>query len=201
MFTENKSDSIRLDEIAGDALSVELDRLEESQQHVVYLEASLGSWDKIKISLCGLRASNVPGILLLKSASQVPLEEIAQALIYLKNWDQLYVHNFLALCGDLVPVKLQKDLQLESKIELKWVKEWLTASHDQRISKFPGLPWRSFIRKVVQENFDFAENFLRVASPESEEKNDVAAESLVVAYLKAKKKAVCIFPKNWGKLQ
>ncbi len=202
MSTENNLEPILLDEIAlGPALTARLDRLEEEHQPVAYLEASLESWEKVKISLLGLRASNVPGIVLLKPVPQVSLEEIAQIFIYLKNWDQLYVHNFLALCSPLVPEKAMKDLQLECKIELKWVKEWLMASHDSRISKYPSLPWRSFIRKIVQENFEFAQAFLRYASPDSEEKDEAATLALLSSYLKSKKKAVCIFPKNWGKLQ
>jgi len=101
----------------------------------------------------------------------------------------------------MVSPKSVKDLQLESKIELKWVREWLMASHDPRISKYPGLPWRSFIRKIVQENFEFAENFLRLASVDSEEKDESAIETLFTVFLRTKKKAVCIYPKNWGKLQ
>ena len=200
MFTENNSESIFLDEIAeGEALRRQLDSMEKLP--VVYLEASLQSWEKIKISLLGLRASNVPGILLLKEAPQASLEEIAETLIFLKNWDQLYVHNFLALCGKFLPERALKDFQQESKIELKWVREWLTASHDQRIAKYPGLPWRSFLRKIVSENYEFAENFLRFAVPESEEASETKTLELLVSFLKAKKKAVCIFPKNWGKLQ
>jgi len=86
MFTQNNLESIRLDEISlGEALNKQLDALEDLHQPIVYIEASLESWEKIKISLCGLRASNVPSILLLKEAPTASLEEIVEVLGFLKK--------------------------------------------------------------------------------------------------------------------
>ncbi len=99
--------------------------------------------------------------------------------------------------------KFQKHFEIEVKIELKWFREWLVANQDSRISRYPGLPWRSYMRKVIGENFDFAQTLLNVGAnlPPEMRKEDLTIENLVLAYLKSRKKAICFFPKKWGRLQ
>src|SRR5690606_9168858 len=116
----------------------------------------------------------------------------------LRDWDQLFVENFLAVCEAWVPQEFQQALRTEAKIELKWAKEWMTAASDQRIHKYPGLPWRSFLRKIMAENYDFAMKFLELTAAAATDENVKKMVAHIQGFLEAKKKVVCVFPKRWN---
>ena len=168
---------------------------------LVTVTGSVGSWEKVKETLFALRSANISPILHLKADTELDDEEIVFLFSFLRDWDQLFLHNFLEICGDWVPKEFQAALQNESKIELKWVSEWLTANSDQRIYKYPGLPWRSFVRKIVGENYDFAMVFMMLAASAATDENVKSMHDHIKAFLEIKKKVVCVFPKRWGKLQ
>ena len=90
-------------------------------------------------------------------------------------------------------------MQTEAKIELKWFREWLMAASDSRIHKYPGMPWRSFIRKVVGENYTFACTFLELVASTATPENREYLQLLMKGFLESKKKFICTFPKRWGK--
>lgn len=175
---------------------------EGQEEKLVTLTASLDHFERVITSLMTLRAANVSAILYLKKPeSFLEDEELKNLFKYLKNWDQLFLHNFLELCGDWVPENFQNVLRNEAKIELKWAKEWLTASADQRIHKYPGLPWRSFIRKIIGENYQFAVRFIDLTALPGTPENLEAMNLHLKAFLETKKKVVCVFPKKWGKTE
>lgn len=168
---------------------------------LVTVTGSVESWEKIKETLCTLRAVNVSSVLHIKRDRDLDDDEIIFLFSFLRDWDQLFLHNFLEICGEWVPQEFQTTLLNESKIEQKWIKEWLTANSDQRIYKYPSLPWRSFIRKIVGENYDFAMVFMMLAASPATDENVKAMHDHIKAFLEIKKKVVCVFPKRWGKLQ
>ncbi|MBM4302915.1 MAG: hypothetical protein FJ112_01155 [Deltaproteobacteria bacterium] len=168
---------------------------------LVNITGSVQSWEKIKDLLCGLRAVNISPILHIKGGVPLDDDEIIFLFSFLRDWDQLFLHNFLEICGEWVPKEFQTVLQNESKIEMKWISEWLTANGDQRIYKYPSLPWRSFIRKIIGENYQFALVFLMMAAAPATDENVKAMHDHIRAFLEAKKKVICVFPKKWGKLQ
>jgi hypothetical protein len=165
---------------------------------ILAFRAPLSSFDRIKRSLCNLRAANAPALLFLERPDNPPsLEELSQVLDFLKIWDQLTLHNLLQITYAWIPAKYSAALAQEAKVEVKWFREWLTASHDARISKYPGLPWRSYMRKIVLENYDFAATLLKLRQPSAEQPVD----QLVQSFLTSKKKTVCLFPKKWSRMQ
>ncbi len=168
---------------------------------LVNVTGSVQSWEKIKDTLCGFRACNISPILSIKSGVPLDDDEITFLFSFLRDWDQLFLHNFLEICGEWVPKEFQGILQNESKIEMKWIGEWLTANNDPRISKYPSLPWRSFVRKIIGENYNFAMVFLMMAAAPATDENVKSMHSHIQAFLENKKKVVCVFPKRWGKLQ
>lgn len=174
---------------------------EPSGTFLVHVSGSVRSWEKMKETLCDLRAANLSPILHMKGGVALDDDEITFLFTFMRDWDQMFLHNFLEICGEWVPQEFQSALQTESKIEMKWISEWLTASSDQRISKYPSLPWRSFIRKIVAENYQFAMVFLMLAAAPATEENVSSMHNHIKAFLEAKKKVVCVFPKKWGKLQ
>lgn len=181
-----------------------LQGISEKNQEVsllVNVTGSVQSWEKIKDTLCELRAANVSPILHIKGGATLDDEEILFLFAFMRDWDQLFLHNFLEICGEWVPKEFQSILQNESKIEMKWISEWLTANSDQRIYKYPSLPWRSFIRKIIGENYNFACVFLMLAAAPATDENVKAMHEHIKAFLETKKKVVCVFPKKWGKLQ
>lgn len=195
---------LRLDEYASaELLKNELDRLQEGPETVegpLFIEAAIDDFEKIRESLLMLRSMNLSPLLVLRpSAVEISSEELELLINYFRHSDQLTLHNILCLFPGWLPVKFQKELEFEAKMELKWFQEWSTANQDQRLSRYPGLPWRSYMRKVIGENFDFALTLLRVGNPA--ERDETTLENLMKAYLKAKKKAICFFPKKWGRLQ
>ncbi|NBX67679.1 MAG: hypothetical protein EBR01_01800 [Proteobacteria bacterium] len=174
---------------------------EKGDKLLVNVTGSVQSWEKIKDTLCDLRAANLSPVLHIKGGIPLDDDEIIFLFSFMRDWDQLFLHNFLELCGEWVPKEFQSVLMSESKIEMKWISEWLTANSDQRIYKYPSLPWRSFIRKIIGENFNFAVAFLALAAAPATEDNVKAMHEHIKAFLEIKKKVVCVFPKKWGKLQ
>jgi hypothetical protein len=159
----------------------------------------IAHFERIKKLLCSLRAANAPALLFIERPNPPPeLSELVPILEFLKSWDQLTLHNLLQLCYSSIPPKYSLVLAQESKVEIKWFREWLMASYDARIAKYPGLPWRSFMRKIVAENYDFASNILKLRhSSEPLPSTD----TLIQNFLAGKKKTVCLFPKKWSKVQ
>ena len=198
MFIEGLPE-LNVDTVRSESeLGQEISKLEETQAPLVGIQGSLAHWDQIQIAICTLRSANVSALLALRKEEQ-PLEddEILYVFGVLRDWDQLTLHNFLELCGDWIPQEFQEILKNEAKIELKWAKEWLTAITDQRITKYPTLPWRSFTRKVMAENYKFAVKFLELAAAPATEENVKAIHQHIRDFVEIKKQVVCIFPKKW----
>jgi hypothetical protein len=190
---------VNLDDWQETTLITEVSGFEQNSQSLVTLHASVGQWDKIRTTLCALRSSNISAILLLrKTDAFLEDEEILNIFAFLLEFDQLTVQNFLELCNDWVPTTYQPVLRNEAKTELKWFKEWSMASCDTRLHKYPGLPWRSYIRKIVRENYGFATNFLHLASLAATPENIQAMQTHLSSFLETKKKVVCLFPKKWN---
>jgi hypothetical protein len=192
---------VNLDAVNEEAqVQTEVSELEKNNPPLVTLRSSPDRWDNIKRALLELRAANISAVLLLKR-TDFPLdgEEIKSVLSFLRDWDQLLLHNVLEISEGWVPKEFDARLQTEAKIELKWFREWLMALADPRIHKYPGLPWRSFVRKIVSENYQFATELVRLVSAGETMENLVALDNLIKGFLEAKKKVVCIFPKRWGK--
>lgn len=185
----------RLEELG--AIEKQVSEFEKTQAPLVGVQASLENWDRIEAAICSLRSANVSALLALQK-SQTPLEddEILYLFGVLRDWDQLTLQNFLEVCGDWIPQEFQDILKNEAKIELKWAKEWLTATTDQRITKYPALPWRSFTRKIMSENYQFAVKFLELAAAPATEENLKAIHDHIQKFVEAKKQVVCIFPKK-----
>lgn len=196
---------IRLDDLVADSeLASVLATYDQSTTPVVYLEGSLGSWERAKSALLSLRASNIAGILLMapgESGHTMTVDQTAKMLCFLRDWDELFLHNIVSLCRDLIPKELHKDFELEAKMELMWFREWFTASHDTRISKYPGLPWRAFIRKIVSENYAFSEQLISLAQASHDENQGVELRNYLRSFLRSRKKAIALFPKKWSRLQ
>jgi len=174
--------------------------LEKKSPPLVTFVASPDRWDTIKQMLLSMRSSNISSVLLLKRTDFVLDDtEIISIFSFLRDFDQLLLYNFLEICDGWVPKEFQARLQTEAKIELKWFREWLMALSDSRIHKYPGLPWRSFVRKIVGENYRFASEFLRLVNHANTLENMESMDVLLKGFLESKKKVVCIFPKRWGK--
>lgn len=192
---------LELDQFLGEeAILSHIQTFEGKPIPLVILIASVESLVRVKATLNGLRALNISALLQLSPAS-VPLtdDELEVVFQFLLQCDQLILHNWLELCRDRVPPAYLSLLQTESKIELKWFQEWQMAASDTRIHKYPTLPWRSYIRKIVRENYKFVSAFLPLVQPETLEANGPVLQQLVRTFLDEKKKVVCIFPKRWGK--
>ena len=174
---------------AGKSIAEYINELEAEGQGLFTFKAQVQSWEKVRDALLACRSANL-GVLYLVSPPERPLqdEELAFIIDFLVECDQLSLTNLLVLMGDKLPVPFRSQLESEAKIERKWLEEWLLAASAQEIHKYPGLPWRSFIRKIVQENGDFAESVLA----------GHLEESYLNDFLEKKKKVVCIFPKRWG---
>lgn len=178
--------------------------MENRTEKIVYLESDLEHFDRVRTAVMALRAINLsPVVLLAKSEPPPNHTELEYIISYLRDWDQLFIYNILVLFDGWLPEKFKKEFETEVKIELKWFREWLVANQDARFSRYPGLPWRSYIRKVIGENFDFAQTLLNIGANIAPEKrkDDLTIENIVLAYLKSRKKAICFFPKKWGRLQ
>ena len=174
----------------------------ETSGPVLTLTSSADNWDRIRSVLCSLRASNASGLLLLKKPEDVlEDEEIVVILDFLREWDQLLLHNVLGLCANCIPAIFMPHLELEAKNELKWFREWLTALCDPRIYRYPGLPWRSFVRKISAENHAFGLKLLDLVSRPASSDNIQAVQNLFSEFLENKRKVICVFPTNWGRTQ
>ncbi len=167
--------------------------LEKRKVNLATVAASPINREGITEGLCALRASGISPLLLLRQSDPTwSVDQVLSFLEFLRDWDQLLLRNVLEVVHGRAHEKYLPALQVEAKIELKWFQEWQTAVADPRIHRYPGLPWRSFLRKVNAENFEFAFVLLsEEAGPELDAK--------VEEFLKGKKKTICVFPKNWSK--
>jgi hypothetical protein len=192
---------INLDALTEEAqILSEVSELEEKNPPLVTFISSPDRWDHIKRVLLSMRASNISAVLLLKRTDFVlEDDEIQSIFAFLRDFDQLLLHNFLELCDAWLPKEFLARFQNEAKIELKWFREWQMAVSDSRIHKYPGLPWRSFVRKIVGENYRFAMEFLRLIAQANTLENMEAMDVLLKGFLESKKKVICVFPKRWGK--
>jgi len=167
----------------------------------MHVTASVTNWDKIREMLMGLRSANISPILQLRRADALlDDEELTYIFTFLKQWDQFLLVNFLEICGEWVPQDFQQRFSVEAKTELRWFKEWATAASDPRIHKYPGLPWRSFMRKINSENHAFALRFLELVAAPATDEIKATLQTLLLEFLEAKKKVVCVFPKRWNRL-
>lgn len=173
--------------------------LEKQDSVCVQLTVPVQAREKTTEVLCALRSANI-SVLLLVSAENSLLEddEMIDLFEWLRTWDQLSLRNFMELCGNWVPQDFGATLEQESKTEFKWFQEWQTAIADPRVHRYPTLPWRSFVRRINHENFSFALDFLEIVALPSSEENRNRLQIRAQAFIEAKKKAICIFPKKWG---
>lgn len=171
--------------------------LENRGPRLVTLTCSPVHVDRAKQALLGLRAEGVPSVLLLNARqSLLDDEEMAVLFTFLHDWDQLLLRNILELCLDWIPKEFQVALQQEARTELKWFQEWQLAANDPRVHKYPGMPWRSFIRRINAENRAFAGEFLRLIALPSTPENQQALGKTLQEFLTTKKKVVSVFPKR-----
>jgi len=192
---------IDLDRSELGSLLSDISNYEEKKLPLVTMVSSVNEGDKIRAMLSALRASNISGILLLKRSGE-PLEdeEVLGIFAFLREWDQLLLLNVLELAESWIPQVFLAPLQQEAKVELKWFKEWLTASSDARIHKYPGLPWRRFIRKIISENYIFTANLAQLIALPATEENVRAVGEHFNRFLEEKRKVVSLFPKRWEKI-
>lgn len=192
-FTEA---TLILDETGGEAFREQVERLEAGPPSLVLLSAELGQLEALREALCTLRAANLPTVVSVRPVDRAPSKvELATTIQLLRDWDQLSLENLLSVASSWIPAKFLEPLQQEAKIESKWMKEWLRAVHDPRIAKVPGLPWRSYLRKTVGENFLFADALLERDPMGEGGENEM--EFLFRVFLDRKKQAVNVFPKRW----
>lgn len=170
----------------------------ENSLQVELLDISIANMSNVFKDLCERRAKNSPVIIALKPVENISLDEAIEVAIQLRDWDQLTLQNILALFGTKFSPEALIVLQKESRIENKCFTEWLMASHDSRINKYPQLPYRSFIRKIIKENFSFILNCLQIWDSENSEE---ALKKVLKEFIETKKKVVTIFPKKWERLQ
>lgn len=181
---------LSLDGLKPSALKKQIAQLEKKKASLITLGTSALDWEEVQGTLCSIRASGLSVLLLVEPAShdRSP-EETLLLLSNLRSWDQLLLRNLLQVASHQIEAKFLPFLQQEAKIEMKWFQEWQTALTDPRIHRYPGLPWRSFLRKVNAENFAFAKALLEGRGSD---------DSLLESFLKSKRKTICIFPKNWS---
>jgi len=195
-------EEVDLDSLQGqDGLSSWVRALEERQLPAVTLRASVRDWDRIQSAILMCRAANISVVLLLKAEAEaegtvVPMEELPELLGLLRLWGQCLLHNILVLLRPAIPAGAIRALGAEAKIELMWFREWGTASSDARVHRYPGLPWRSFMRNVNEENFAFAVRLLELEAREGEPAPEAETAQAITEFLAAKKKVVNIFPKR-----
>lgn len=192
---------IKLDDIHSDEeLLSEISLLEDENRSLIYVTASFGSWNRLQSLFCALRASNFSAILLLQDRDpKLHIDEVEELFQFLRNWDQLFLHNILVLAKDWIPETFQERLRGEIKHELKWFREWFLACSDPKIHRYPTLPWRSYIRKVVAENYEFAQGVLRIAANGPADNTELG--KLLEKFLEKKQQVLCTFPKRWGRVQ
>jgi len=188
---------ISIDDIASDEdLLAEVSEIEKEERSLIKIEARPEQWDRVKKLLLSLRASNISAMVLLKRSPSIKMQEIVSWIEFLRDWDQLFVHNIIELLGSKLSEKLNIELRKEVPIELKWFREWFIASTNTDINKYPGLPWRSYIRKIIGENYQFASELARRISQGA---TFADIDDLGRQFLADRKQVLCIFPKKWGK--
>ncbi|MBI3295100.1 MAG: hypothetical protein HYZ71_10255 [Deltaproteobacteria bacterium] len=178
-----------------------IDLLELEERHsLVTLEVSVAAWPICRKVLARLRSAGLPVLIQIQRRDwQCELEELTFLFGELRNCDQLTLQNLLELAHDLIPAESLQLLHNESRIEIKSFQEWVVASEDPRVHLYPVLPWRSFIRKVIQENFEFSRSLLDLHfmyGPDTGTSPEL--KRLIEQFLNSKKKVLCIFPKKWG---
>lgn len=184
--------SLSLDSFEEDTdLLAQAELLYEGNPSVVFLQSDLIHADRMKRVLLALRAADIPTILLVRSREPLVMSAAFQQLEFLKQWDQCSLINVMQICQNAIPERFSSVLTAEAKIELKWLQEWWSASQGPRMARYPGLPWRSFIRKINSENFQFARELISEGDSDLDER--------MKTFLTNKKKVVCVFPKRWGK--
>jgi hypothetical protein len=163
------------------------------------LTCSPGSVERLKDFLCRLRAEGVAAVVVLRSTGS-DLEQANALGVFevLRDWDQLLLRNILELSIGWIPREFHEPLKLEAKTELKWFEQWQTASHDSRIHRYPALPWRSFLRKINAENFQFISDLMDLSHRKATPESNRTTAALIKQFLDAKKKTICIFPKRWN---
>lgn len=191
---------VNLDILESNSLLRDISTLEKKQQPLVSVQVSLQNLERAQSILCVLRAANISALITLKRGDVfLEDEEIQEVFHFLHEWDQLTLQNFLEICENWVPQPFIEPLRTESKVELKWFKEWLSAVSDPQIHRYPGLPWRSFVRKVNAENYSFAVQFLELIARPATPENVQAVQEHLSQMLTAKRKVLCIFPKRWNR--
>ncbi len=194
MMVNSFPHEIDLDELQLTDILLEINK-ENASPPVVFISLSVENWEAINSSLCVLRANNLASIIFLKEPNQaLNCDELSFAFTSLKKLDQLTIHNFLTLSKPFIPPFFISNIEQEAKLEKKWLTEWLLADTDTRICYYPALPWRSYIRKTINENYKFAMEFLKLIVIDDQNK----LKELFLQFLEEKKKKVlCVFPKNW----
>ena len=197
----------RLQIVDNSQCEVLLARIDQIESHdpfsLVTLDVSVAAWQACSVVLSRIRSASLPALVKLHRNDWIcETGEVAFLLKALREWDQLTVHNCLALLGDYLPKGSVAALESESKVEMKSFQEWVVAANDPRIHKYPILPWRSFIRKVVAENYEFASGVLDLVYLYGEGcEASVDLVKLIESFLNSKKKVLCLFPKRWGRSQ
>lgn len=188
---------IRLDTIPERDWLPKLIELERGGPRLLTLVCSPTHLERAKQALLGLRAEGVPAMLVLDAKNTLLQdEELGRLFEFLNDWDQLTLRNILELCLDWIPREFHTPLQTEARTEFKWVQEWQLAANDPRVHKYPGLPWRSFLRRINHENYVFSTEFLMLIALPSTPENKDALETHLKRFLHEKKKAVCIYPRR-----
>ena len=204
-LTDSSARHIDINEKSSlDSINLVIDQFENSQsQELVSITASISAWPLVPKILSRMRSASLPALVKILSAGWAcEIEELTYIVQRLREFDQLTLHNLLELLSDFLPKDALDALSNESRIELKSFQEWVVASHDSRLHKYPVLPWRSFIRKVNAENYDFARSVLDLFfmygadAPDSPELKKILSQ-----FLDSKKKVLCLFPKKWSREQ
>lgn len=174
---------------------------------LITIEGSVAAWDECALVLSRMRAAGLPVLLKLKKGDWTcELEELNYLFRAMRGKDQLTLSNTLELFGGILNQETRDQtrdqLEVESRIELKSFQEWIVATCDPRLHKYPVLPWRSFIRKVIEENFEFANGALDILymyGDDAEQSPEL--KNLIANFLESKKKVLCLFPKKWSRDQ
>ncbi len=154
-------------------------RLSPLSSPIVILEVSLSEWASLNSALCAMRAANTGVLVKLSTDKERPLgkSQCVEICHSLRDWDQLSFGNLITLAGELVPNELKELLNDVAQHEDRILRQWLfavqTSLHFGRLR----FPWRSFIRRVVNENFDIAKKIFEEHS--SEENNEIFRQSYI----------------------
>lgn len=198
MSTENQTE-FDLSTLKGRNLESAIKKVQSKTPPLCTLTCGAGSMDELKDVLCRLRAEGVAFLVLLKGGSELVDEsETLKVFATLRDWDQLLVRNILELCIGWIPAAYHDVLRAEAKTELKWFEQWQSAAIDPRIHRYPALPWRSFLRKINAENYEFISELMELTLKPATPETQKATADRIKAFLEAKKKTICIFPKRWN---